>query len=135
MSVFTQQEKLIIKFLLGVISLGMIVTAYRHWFGNEVPSAEAEILAFKAAANRVAEEKAKNLVEKKQNQFQKSVNINTSNKADLMSIPGVGPVTAERIIIHREDYGLFNSVEGLLEVKGIGPKTFEKIKAYIKIED
>ncbi|MEA1881273.1 MAG: ComEA family DNA-binding protein [Candidatus Marinimicrobia bacterium] len=135
MSVFTQQEKLIIKFLLGVISLGIVVSAYRHWLGSEIPSTEAEILAFKAAAKWVAEEKDKNPAEKRGNQFQKSVNINTSNKADLMSIPGIGPVTAERIILHREDYGLYQSVEGILEVRGIGPKTFEKIKAYIKIED
>jgi|TARA_B100000035_G_C20968280_1_gene539811 comEA protein len=135
LSVFTQQEKLIIKFLLGMISLGIVVTGYRYWFGKEVPSAEDDILAFRAAVKRVAEEKEKNPAEKRQNQFQKSVNINTSNKADLMSIPGIGPVTAERIILHREDYGLYQSVEGLLEVRGIGPKTFDKIKAYIKIVD
>ncbi|MEO2160555.1 MAG: hypothetical protein ABGX14_05555 [bacterium] len=59
MSIFTQQEKLIIKFLLGVIMLGIVVAGYRHWFGESVPSAEKEILAFQAAAVRVAEEKEK----------------------------------------------------------------------------
>ena len=53
----------------------------------------------------------------------------------MMKIPGIGPVTAERIILHREDHGLFNSVEELLNVKGIGPKTLEKIRTYIKYED
>jgi len=53
-----------------------------------------------------------------------------------MTIPGIGPVTAERIMIHRQDFGLFQSVEALLEVvRGIGPKTFEKIKPFIKTED
>jgi comEA protein len=135
LSIFTQQEKLIIKFLLGVIMLGIVVTGYRHWFGESVPSSEKEILAFQAAAVRVAEEKEKIPNENRQNQLLKSVNINTSNKADMMKIPGIGPVTAERIILHREDHGLFNSVEELLNVKGIGPKTLEKIRTYIKIED
>ena len=135
MSIFTQQEKLIIKFLLGVIMLGIVVTGYRHWFGESVPSAEKEILAFQAAAVRVAEEKEKNPNENRKNHLLKSVNINTSDKADIMTIPRIGPVTAERIILHREDHGLYNSVEELLNVKGIGPKTLEKIRTYIKIED
>ena len=53
----------------------------------------------------------------------------------MMTITGIGPVTAERIILHREDHGLFNSVEELLNLNGIGPKTLEKIKTYRKIED
>ncbi|MDE0586841.1 MAG: helix-hairpin-helix domain-containing protein, partial [Candidatus Marinimicrobia bacterium] len=128
MSIFTQQEKLIIKFLLGVIMLGIVVTGYRHWFVESVPSAEKEILAFQAAAVRVAEEKEKIPNENRKNQLLKSVNINTSDKADIMTIPRIGPVTAERIILHREDHGLYNSVEELLNVKGIGPKTLEKIR-------
>ena len=50
-----------------------------------------------------------------------------------MTIPGIGPVTAERFILRTEDHGLFNSVEELLNVKGIGPKTLEKIRTYIKL--
>lgn len=134
MSNFTQQEKTIINFLLGVILVGIVVTGYRHWFGNEIPSSEEEILAFKAAIN-LAKEEGKNPGEKRQNHFKKSVNINTSNKVELMSIPGIGPVTAERIILQREDYGSFKTIEDLLKVKGIGPKTFGKIKVYIKTED
>jgi len=38
-----------------------------------------------------------------------------------MTIPGINPVTAERFILHTEDHGLFNSVEGLLNVKGYWP--------------
>jgi len=115
--------------------LGIVVTGYRHWFGESAPSAEKEILGFQAAAVRVAEEKEKIPNENRQNQLLKSVNINTSNKPDMMKIPGIGPVTAERIILHREDHRLFNSVEELFNVKGIGPKTLEKIRTYIKIED
>ena len=53
----------------------------------------------------------------------------------MMTIPEIGPVTAERITLNRQDHGLFNSEEELLNVKGIGPKTLEKIRTYIKIED
>lgn len=39
----------------------------------------------------------------------------------MITIPGIGPVTAERFILRTEDHGLFNSVEGLLNVKGYWP--------------
>ncbi len=126
---------MIINFLLGIITIGLLIKGYRLWFSEPVPSIENEVLAFKAVAEEVEREKAEKSNEKKQNPIVKSVNINTSNKADLMTIPGIGPVTAERIMIHREDFGLFQSVEDLLEVKGIGPKTFEKLKPFIKTED
>lgn len=78
--------------------LGIVVTGYRHWFGESVSSAKKEFLAFQTAAVRVAEEKEKIPNEYRKNKLLKSVNINTSNKADMMIIPGIGPVTAERII-------------------------------------
>jgi competence protein ComEA len=62
------------------------------------------------------------------------VNINTANKEELCSLSGVGPVIADRIIERREKVGLFKSVEEIKEIKGIGDKTFQKIKAFIVVE-
>jgi comEA protein len=56
------------------------------------------------------------------------VNINTASKQVLMSLPGVGPVMADRIIAYREIHGEFRSIGEIRNVKGIGPKTFEKIR-------
>ena len=49
--------------------------------------------------------------------------------AELEELPGVGPAIAQRILEHREKNGAFTSVDGLLEVSGIGPATLEKIRA------
>ncbi|MEQ8170412.1 MAG: helix-hairpin-helix domain-containing protein [Candidatus Eremiobacterota bacterium] len=62
------------------------------------------------------------------------ININTATLADLDSIPGIGPVIAQRIIDHRNGNGNFKSVEDIKNVKGIGEKTFEKIKDYIEVK-
>ena len=62
------------------------------------------------------------------------VNINTADKEVLSSLTGVGPVTAERIIEYREKIGPFKSKEEITKVKGIGEKTFQKIKDSIVIE-
>ncbi len=76
----------------------------------------------------------------KYNQDQKEIKpgtkikINTSRAADLMKLPGIGEVMAERIIEYREANGFFKSPDDLKKVKGIGDKKFEKIKEYIIVE-
>jgi competence protein ComEA len=61
------------------------------------------------------------------------VNINNAGLAELDTIPGIGPVLAQRIIDYREQNGLFSSPEEIQNVSGIGPKTYEKMADYITI--
>lgn len=56
------------------------------------------------------------------------INLNTADVAQLEELPGVGPAIAQRILEHREKNGPFTSVDGLLEVSGIGAATLEKIR-------
>ena len=62
------------------------------------------------------------------------VNINTANSELLQTLPGIGPKTAERIIEYRETTGRFKSIEGVQDVKGIGPKKYEKVKGLITVK-
>lgn len=62
-----------------------------------------------------------------------AVNLNTAEAGDLEELPGVGPVTAEKIVDHRRSNGLFRSVEELEEVSGIGPKTLEQIRPLAEV--
>jgi competence protein ComEA len=61
------------------------------------------------------------------------VNINTADEKELMTIPGVGPSKAAAIIQYRTDQGSFKSPESLMEVSGIGQKTFEKLESQITV--
>lgn len=61
------------------------------------------------------------------------ININTGNQAELEKIPGVGPVTAQKIIDYREKHGDFQSIEDMKNIGGIGEKTFEKMKDKITV--
>lgn len=56
------------------------------------------------------------------------VNINTASEAELDSLPGVGEVTAKKIIDYRNENGKFSSIEDIKNVKGIGDNKFEDIK-------
>ena len=64
---------------------------------------------------------------------QGTVNINTAGLDELQRLPGVGPVTAQRIIDYRNQIGSFTSVEQLDGVKGIGPKKLEKMRPFVTL--
>ena len=62
------------------------------------------------------------------------ININTADEKELQKIRGVGPVIARRIIEYRTNNGAFHSIEEIKKVKGIGDKTFEKMKDSITVQ-
>lgn len=59
------------------------------------------------------------------------VNINTADSAQLQTLNGVGPATAQKIIDYRDSSGRFTSIEDIKNVSGIGDKTFDKLKDHI----
>ncbi len=63
----------------------------------------------------------------------KPIDINVANAKELQELPGVGPVTAQRIIDLREKSGRFKRVEDLLAVRGISQKKLEAMRPYIVV--
>lgn len=63
-----------------------------------------------------------------------TININTATAAELELLPGIGPALAQRIIDHRREHGAFRRVEDLDDVKGIGPRTLEKLRPLVRVE-
>jgi competence protein ComEA len=61
------------------------------------------------------------------------VDLNTATLKALITVPGIGEVMAERIVAWREEHGPFRRVEDLMKVKGVGEKTFEKLRPYVKV--
>ncbi len=60
-----------------------------------------------------------------------TVNINTADTAELETLPGVGPATADKIISHREQHGTFTQLADLEAVSGIGPATLERLDGLV----
>ena len=78
---------------------------------------------------------SKNIIENNNVESKKSgkVNINTATKEELDTLPGVGELTANKIISYREENGKFKLIEEIKEVSGIGDSKFEQIKDLIEI--
>lgn len=61
------------------------------------------------------------------------VSLNLATAEELERLPGIGPVLARRIVEDRGRHGQYRRVEDLLRVKGIGPKTVEKLRPYLRV--
>lgn len=61
-----------------------------------------------------------------------TVSLNSATAEELVTLPGVGPATAEAIIAHREEAGHFTSIEQLMDVSGIGPAKFAQLKDKVR---
>lgn len=145
----TPREKLIFKFLLTVFIVGLITGFVRHkWFGNSFTDMEEASKITEDINIIINDSRNENIV--KEDEFKsgenskieqkdiiiipvKKVNLNTSSKTELMTLPGIGPSIAERIIIYRDNNGYFKDVEDIMKVKGIGEATLGKIKEMVTL--
>ena len=61
------------------------------------------------------------------------LNLNTASAEQLETLPGIGAATAKRIVEHRQKNGSFKKVEELMNIKGIGEKSFLKLKPLVTV--
>ncbi|OGL44226.1 MAG: hypothetical protein A2161_03225 [Candidatus Schekmanbacteria bacterium RBG_13_48_7] len=62
------------------------------------------------------------------------LNINTATVSEFVLLPGIGPNKAATIIAYREENGPFEKIEDMINVKGIGRRTLQKLEAYLKLD-
>ena len=148
MKFITKQEKLVWEFLLAAFTLGALSILFKDIL-LEPGSILTEIdqaSVFKAYENSGLldhsissmppyADVAKFSVEKSKESSQILVNINTAGEGELVNLPSIlpsiGPVTEERIMRYRTDFGRFNTIEELKNVKRIGSQTLEYVKTQI----
>ena len=146
MTLLTKQEKWVFVFLCRTMVSGYLI----HYMKQRNVDDPVHIISktekeeFKRAAihayasqgiqdNETHNIAAGDATEKNIKDGEELVNINTAVKQELMALPKIGPITAERIIRFRDDFGPFQSIDDLAKIKGIGPKTLERLKTRIII--
>lgn len=75
-----------------------------------------------------APEKAAPTPTRSQSSIAGTLNLNTADTETLQALPGIGPALAGRIVAYRLEHGPFQTVQDLLQVPGIGPKRWERIR-------
>jgi comEA protein len=154
---FTQRDLILISLLLFTLAAGLIIKS-AGWknvrtfdysstdaeFEQHVNSAFSKIELneeqkeklnlLKQYSDSLLDEKEKNTTLKNGEIPSKKINLNRALIGDLLMLPGIGEVTAERIIEYREKRGEFKTAEDLMNVKGIGVKKFEKIRNLITVD-
>lgn len=62
------------------------------------------------------------------------LDLNSATKAELESLPGIGPTLAQRILDYRDEYGDFYAVEELAEISGINEALMNELQAYLTVQ-
>lgn len=99
-----------LRSILSVLALATIVAAHPLAQSAAPPKAEARV--------------AKPAV---------MINLNTATVAELQELPGIGAKTAARIVDYRQKKGPFKKIEELMNVQGIGEKSFLKLRSQISV--
>lgn len=110
----------------------LIGTAIRVFQARQPIPAALEHQVFPDSAAAVAfRERAAQVGQLAEELTHRPIDINTATRAELESLPGIGPVLAQRIIDYRERHGPFASAEALDNVPVIGPKRLEAVREYV----
>ena len=126
---FTPQESRILIFLVAALLLGSAVSLYRHRRAGM-----AAELSVDSPHGAVCSQASDSLGPGDPSVPSPKVNINTGTRQELQTLPGIGPQLAQRIIDYRQEHGSFATAHDITEVRGIGEKTFLKLKDSIVVE-
>lgn len=145
MTIFTPQERRVLLFLLAALLAGSGVKLYRSRSKETGPhpvSGSLFPLPAEAESSRVTElEAVIGLVEKRLESpgppdlTKSKININRASQRELCVLPGIGTKIAGRIVEYREAHGLFEDVDQLRNVPGIGEKKLSQIRKMVKVRE
>ncbi len=128
----TKTERRVILFLTSTFLGGIAVRLFQETFppsrGFDYRTSDSTFASLSAGAMSAdaVEQRSEN---------EDRTDLNRATKSQLMKLPGIGEVTAERIIAYRGKFGPFKSVGDLKKVKGMNSKKLDRIKELITVRE
>lgn len=119
------QKRKTILLILALLSLALALS----WFKRVMGPASAHLFDLDAQITRLD-----SIGGSKESSAKQFISINTADVKALSLLHGIGRVKAGRIIEFRQEHGKFKHLSELLNVKGIGPKIFERLKDHITLK-
>lgn len=126
----TATERRVLLFVTGAFVAGLGIRFYQETFpatpSFDYAAADSTFAALSSATVPDDEEP--------ESEYSGPLNLNTATKPQLVALPGIGKVMAERILRHREDHGPFRDLEELSSIKGISKRSLEKLKPLVTVD-
>lgn len=111
--------------ILAAVFLSVSIFHFSKTPFRSKPAATRQVNSYKTAA----------LPENTSGAAGSAIDLNAATKEDLMTLPGVGKVTAERILEKRRELGGFSTVEELTEVERLGKVKLNRIRGLVTVKD
>ena len=128
----TKTERNVILFLAATLVIGAAIRLYQATFPAlpqfDYRASDSTFTVLNAAAEDSVHVAPTNTIRVEESG---KLNINTATKQQLMDLPGIGEVTAERILQYRKESGKFTSIEDLRAIKGISKNKLERLSPII----
>lgn len=141
MFTFNRNEQIILLLLCGVLIVGVVIRYLDSKDPDRIPDfevrknavevpprEEAEVHQYRSPAEADGKE---DISEKKDSPAGELIDINSATAKEFERLPRIGPQIAGRIVAYREKNGAFKRIDDITKVKGIGPKTLERLRPHL----
>lgn len=124
-----------IYLLLLIPTAAFLLFAAGFCIGRNQPSDELRVVTARTPASQGTTAENETAPPGEISSSDTRINLNTATAEELMTLPGIGEVFAERIVAYREIHGRFTSLDELAEIEGLGEKRIDAIRDYLTLED
>jgi len=134
---FTRTELIVVMLLTASLLVGTIIRQFRGSASvapmTSSAGADSQFVRSARAFHEDVRPRSPRASDAEEGRPDKPVDLNRATEVDLVRLPGIGPAIARRILAYREEHGAFGSIRELQKVRGIGPRTFERLRPLVRV--